>query len=108
MAEKLGVADCIANCIWFGIPRATKKEPLHCENISPRRCQRGHQHRERPRPAAFVERRPPAEQAISTVGCSQLELAVSIMPIGDMILFFVTEMVIESKTDSYIITVCLG
>jgi len=50
----------------------------------------------------------PAEQAISNVGCSQLELAVSIMPIGDMILFFVTEVVIESKTDSYIMTVCLG
>ena len=42
------------------------------------------------------------------MGCSQLELAVSIMPIGDMILFFVTEVVIESKTDSYIMTVCLG
>ena len=96
MAEKLGVADCIANCIWFGIPRATKKEPLHCENISPRRCR------------CLRGTTAPAEQAISTVGCSQLELAVSIMPIGDMILFFVTEMVIESKTDSYIMTVCLG
>ena len=28
--------------------------------------------------------------------------------LGDMILFFVTEVVIESKTDSYIMTVCLG